>query len=160
MIQSDLQLSPSWRSPTTFEFGSRELTIPKRSPAELPGIRILMNTGFFREVPQSFGGKQGWCLTDLKDYRLSFWWGDFSNLKGIVCHLKWIQILNLSQKWRVFSIYGFQPVQKELPEFEKYIFWDAKTRWQLLPGKLRNVPWKSMVGSDVFPIKITIIPQA
>ena len=23
---------------TTFEFGSRELTIPKRSPAELPGI--------------------------------------------------------------------------------------------------------------------------
>jgi len=37
VIQRDLFIPKRWRSPTTFEFGPRELTIPERSPAELPG---------------------------------------------------------------------------------------------------------------------------
>ena len=48
-------LSPySWRSPTTFEFGSRELTIPKKvTIAELPTICLLsMQERFFRRDPQ------------------------------------------------------------------------------------------------------------
>ena len=37
VIQFVAFLSHSWRSPTTLEFGSREFTMPKRSPAESTG---------------------------------------------------------------------------------------------------------------------------
>ena len=45
VIQSDLLFPDCWRSPTTFEFGSRKLTIPRRSPAELPGWFYFHNFG-------------------------------------------------------------------------------------------------------------------
>ena len=46
----DFFIPDRWRSRFAFDFGSRELAIPKRSPAELPGSH------FFLKMKQAMPG--------------------------------------------------------------------------------------------------------
>ena len=63
VIQFVTFLFPSWRSRFAFPKGSRELTIPKRSPAELPGWDFCPSQtapGWHR-CPCSMGHLRCWC---------------------------------------------------------------------------------------------------
>ena len=56
VIQSDLFIPHSWRSRFAFEFGSRELTIPKRSPTRRIARQVVifhcLPWGFCRNIPR------------------------------------------------------------------------------------------------------------